>query len=946
MDDKDLIFGGDFFDIEADLLAKPPSLKLQEGELREVAVLFADIKGFSSISNLFDAETIHSRMDEIMKIFTKCIVFYGGTVDKYMGDGIMALFGAKEASEQDTERCVMAAIKMQQQLQLYNSLLSRQPGFTDLTLGLRIGINTGLVSVGKVGGKEIDDYTVYGPPVNLASRMESNAPVNSIMLPKDTKKLIERNFDFALVGDVKVKGFEDPIECWTVVGPKQDSQLHRRNHATGYIGREQELHTLFSALDSLKESTEPVSIGVRGEAGLGKTRLVYEFEKARQDRASFLHGACNAVTRSPLNLFTSLFETLFKLQVNEDPVAKQRKLDGGFTELSGSLPADLKLRLDDVKSLVGFLLEIRSNDPRLKQTGGDLLSHLSNAIETVFECVYAANVDTHKALVMIFDDLHWIDEASTRVLENLLNRFSNRSSGVLFILMYRTEYTVPSFIKHSSSLTEISLSPLPPDDIRRLITQHVKDIDIPAEVLDRVCELSEGNPFFLEEWCNYIDEIPHGDLKDFPVPANLHAMILSRLDKLPHALRMVLHKASVIGQEFFVDILRSVEERLEDHIDIDQTLEKLESQSLILRLLGFEYSTYFFKHITTREVAYKTLLHENRKMLHLLTAEAIERIFSDRLSEFYFTLGDHYFRAENTDKAIYYLKLSAENAARIYNNQQALDLYEQVLPLQSNKLDQLWTRFRIADIHWLTGNWKKALEIVSEIDSELSEHHDDRLLFEVIRFKGIAAIYDRKMDESLSLFKQGLDIATSLGDKLLLCIANGNLGNWHQFNKELDNAKKYHLISLDLAIENGDPQRRAKTLSNLGLLHTENKEYDQAESYFSQSLQIAIDNRFLKEESIALGNLGYTKILRKDFPAAMSLLEQKLKLAEMMNDKLELIKVLGNIGNTHCELKNFSAALECYRRILEYRLYLGDEKGAELTRQLISDTIKKMNSGK
>lgn len=148
-----------------------------------------------------------------------------------------------------------------------------------------------------------------------------------------------------------------------------------------------------------------------------------------------------------------------------------------------------------------------------------------------------------------------------------------------------------------------------------------------------------------------------------------------------------------------------------------------------------------------------------------------------------------------------------------------------------------------------------------------------------------------------------------------------------------------------------EPGRAEKMIAcfagfNLGLLHTENKEYDQAESYFTQSLQIAIDNRFLKEESIALGNLGYTKILRKDFPAAMSLLDNKLKLAEMMNDKLELIKVLGNIGNTHCELKNFSAALECYRRILEYRLYLGDEKGAELTRQLISDTIKKMNSGK
>ena len=223
MQNNDIIFGTDFFSLEDELAIQEDKLELREGELREVAVLFADIKGFSSISNLFDAETIHKKMDEIMKIFTKCIVFYGGVVDKYMGDGIMALFGAKKATEQDTERSIHAALKMQQQLNLYNSLLARQPGFENLSLGLRIGINTGLVSVGKIGQSRGEEFTVYGPQVNLASRMESNAPVNRIMMPAHTKKLVERIFDFEHQGSVQVKGFEEPINAWLVVGAKLES---------------------------------------------------------------------------------------------------------------------------------------------------------------------------------------------------------------------------------------------------------------------------------------------------------------------------------------------------------------------------------------------------------------------------------------------------------------------------------------------------------------------------------------------------------------------------------------------------------------------------------------------------------------------------------------------------------------------------------------------------
>jgi len=942
MHDNELIFGGDFFDLEEELAPTTDKLQLREGELREVTMLFADIKGFSSISNLFDAETIHRKMDEIMKIFSRCIGFYGGFVDKYMGDGIMALFGAKLTTEQDTERALLAALKMQQQLRLYNALLNRQPGFEKVELGVRVGINAGLVSVGKVGEDREGDFTVYGPEVNLASRMESNAPVNRIMLPEKTMFAAKRNFEFEAAGLKSVKGFDEPIPCYLLVGPKLDSSLHRRNHSTRYIGREEELRLLQSTFDQLGRSEAIPLLGIRGEAGLGKTRLAYEFELANQNRARFLHGACSAVSPTPLNLFTSVCETLFRTTVNDKPELKRSKLETGFKELLAQAEPGDSDKLRDIHPLIAFLLELKSDDPRLKQSGTDLLGHLSQAVEILVQALIERSKREHKPLVMVLDDLHWLDEASAKVLENLLNRLARTEVKplLMFVLMFRLEYELPEYFGRLAKTCEVELKPLSENEIKTLITNHAQSLQLSNATLEKVVSLSQGNPFFLEEWCNYIGDLPKADLQDFPVPANLHMLIQSRLDKLPQDLRMLLHKASVIGQEFFVDILRFMESKLQDPIDIDATLSTLEDQALILKMLGFEYSTYFFKHITTREVAYKTLLSENRKLLHKLCGEAIEALYADRLEDFTYALAEHFSRAGIEDKAALYLQKAAGHAAEIYNNQQALQLYSKLLELPSLPLTQaLETRMRMADIKWLTGDWKAALAEGEKLLPEAEEAGLDKLCFEIHRFLGIAAFYKADMQGSKSRLDEAEKLAQKLDDPFLLAIAAGNLGNWFFQQNNLTEAKAKHQQCYNLAVHNGDLQRQAKTLSNLGLIYLEEKDFELAETYFRQSLEIAAEHRMRKEESIALGNLGWTKMLTGDMEAALPLLEQKLKLAEEMNDKLELIKVLGNIGNLMLSQEDKTQAKFCYSRILELRNYLGDENGAVKVREFMKATF-------
>lgn len=926
--DEDLFFEADFLSDDEE----KKKLSLKEGELREVSVLFADIKGFTSISNLFEPEVIHGKMDEIMKIFSRCINFYGGFVDKYIGDGIMALFGAKKATEQDTQRCVLAALKMQEQLQLYNKLLGREPGFENLQLGLRIGINTGLVSVGKVGQSREGDFTVYGPEVNLASRMESNAPVNRIMMPKATMQLVEHSFDFESQGPVSVKGMPEPVDCYLVLGQKTESKSLAKSI---FIGREEELGILNAAYQNSQKSLQ--ILGLKGEAGIGKSRVVQEF-CGQTSHALILRGICSSISPSPFNLFAKIFESYFAVRHNDPVKQKKIQLESGIAELAQNSPQ--KQKIMDCLPLLGLLMEIRYPDPRIEQKGKDLLDHLLRAIETILMAIIAQARDRQQNIIMIWDDIHLVDEASAKAIDFLLDRLQTQAAAILILALYRLDYQILPSITAFPSFEELQIQALSREKIDALVSHYTADRNLADDTLKLVRELSNGNPFFLEEWCNYIVNLPKQDLDEYPVPANLYALILSRLDNLPQELRLILHKASVIGHEFFVEILREVEKRLDDPVDLDSTLNRLEEHSLIMRLLGFDYSTYFFKHITTREVAYQTLLHQNRKMLHQLTAEAIESLFEDQLEEFTFALAEHYLKAEIPDKAIPYLKQGVEQAAQVFDNKLALKLGEKLLPLLSDNQAKAALLIKLADIRWLTGEWEIAEKIISE--SQVLSPKDSIQFCEIHRFKGVAAFFRGEYDTARQEFDLGYQLALKLGDQLQVCIALSNLGIWNQHHKKYGEALKCHRESLALAEKLKQNQRQAKTHSNLGLIYLEQEDFEKAYQAFELSLKISEEHQYLKDESIALGNLGWACLLHKRYDEAKYWLDRKLDLATRMNDKLEIIKALGNLGNMHFEQAEYQQALQFYERSLALKRQLGNKREIENSLKAIEQVKAKL----
>ncbi len=951
----DFVFFTDYLDSESDNKLQKDKFLLKEGERREVSILFVDVKNSTTLGSTLDPELFQSRIDNLMKRFTKCVTFYGGYVDKYLGDGLMALFGAKQATEQDTERAVLTGLRMIEQMEIYNRRMLELGEQT--VLGIRIGINTGLVVVGKVGEEREGDFTVTGSAVHLAQRMEANAPEGKILLPKNVMTMVERCFNFENHGVISVKGFSEPIDTYTVQSQKAEKAQRWYRQKSIYVGRTKELGILQSKLDSITndckqtdsaEVLNPV-IGIKADAGMGKTRLVHEFLGPIEKDITILSGTASGIVRTPFMLLRSLFESEFRIYQGESIDSKREKLTKGFQRLQHSLNLENRTRLSDAKALIEALLEIPVNDPRIKQQGNDLLLLLKSAAQVLIEAIIHYHAQEAKPIVIVFDDLHWMDELSGTILEHLFRRISMGEyrypkCKLMMILEYRQDYQVGSILRKYPSFTEIELEALSIGEMRSFINHYVSSKDITEELVGKVVELSLGNPFYMEEWCNYYLEASESPVNDLAVPLNLNALILSRLDMLDKSIRLLLQKAAVIGQEFFVDILSWVEDRLYYPIDVSETLAQLEKQAYIMKLIGFDYSAYFFKHIITRDVAYKTLLIENRLILHKLAAEAIEALYPDRQQEFLFILADHYHKASQIDKAIYYLEKAARAATDKYSNKLAIELWQKLLTMVESKPENASECIRLAqmlliisEIEMNIGAWDDAENSMGKAYLCLDKSPEDK--FEYHRLKGLLSFRRGEMIEALDNWNSCLKHAD---DNRRFSIAHSYLGIWYQHHKDYSVSLEHHNHSLAFADTDRDLMQKAKTLSNIGLVHLALGDLVSAKQFFDDCLMIAEENQYLKLQSICLGNLGVLNYKMQDYTNAMSFYQRKRAIVDRIDDRAELIKVLGNIANIHRENGDHAAALELYAQVLILKEELGNKHELSITCSCIADEYQSL----
>jgi class 3 adenylate cyclase/ribosomal protein L40E len=630
-----------------------------EGERKLVTVLFADVANYTSMSEKLDPEEVHQIMDGCFKILMDEIHRYEGTINQFTGDGIMALFGAPVAHEEHAQKACYTALSIQKSLSEYAENIKKHYG---VDFQMRIGLNSGPVVVSSIGDDLRMDYTAVGDTTNLASRMESMARPGTILVSKNTYRLTREFFEFKSLGEVEVKGKEYPQEAFelTKVGEVETRiEAAVAKGLTRFVGRKNSMAALVEACDKAHSGSGQV-VGIVGEAGVGKSRLLLEFRnRLPQSEFAYLEGRCLHYGGSmPYLPMLDILRSYFDIKGDDlEHIIKEK-----MAEKVLQLDERLKRVLPPFQEILSLKVE---DETYLNLEPGQKRERTFEALRDLF-----VRESQNKLLVLVVEDLHWIDKTSEEFLDYLIGWLAG--TRILLILLYRPEYTHPWGSK--SYYNRIGLDQLTAKSSTELVQAILEGGQVVPELRELILGRASGNPLYMEELTQTLLEngsiqrkedqyVLSAKASEIQIPDTIQGIISARMDRLEDNLKRIMQVASVIGRDFAFRILQA----------ITGVREELKSYLLNLQGLEFIYEKrlfpeleYIFKHALIQEVAYNSLLQKRRREIHEKIGKAIEQIYMNRLEEFYEMLAYHYQKAANHMKAYQYLVQAGDAAARLY----------------------------------------------------------------------------------------------------------------------------------------------------------------------------------------------------------------------------------------------------------------------------------------
>lgn len=750
-----------------------------EGERKIVTVLFADIKGSMDIMERLDPEEAKQLIDPCLQQMMKAVHRVEGTVNRILGDGIMALFGAPLALEDHAQRALYAALLMHDAVDRYAVALREQHG---ISLQIRVGVNTGEVVVRTISNNLDMDYSAVGHAVGLAARMESLATPGSTLVTLYTYRITQDYFRFAARGGVKVKGVRDPLETYELLGPgTSHSRLAARatQGLSPFVGRTRELVQLQETLALVGPGRGQV-VTLIGEAGVGKSRLLEELKPTLRTQGYLLiEGAAfpYGKTRAYLPLIEML-KHYCDLSDQDSPETYRTRLQGKLAALDASLIEYVPVLLE--------LFGIDSNDPATASLPAE--ARLQRILDAIKRLIAAQS--RRQPVALIIEDLHWLDARSLAFLHSLVTGIA--ALPVVLLCTHRPGTTYPW--EDQSFVHRLQVVPLPRDLITSLFTALVGTDPTVAPLAALASERSGGNPFFLEEIIQNLVETMtlRGQpgayelarpVSEWTSPPTVHGVLASRLDRLPPSLKIVLQTAAVIGR----DVPRPLLARVAGLTDtaLDQALALLQAREFLYETAVYPEPVYTFKHALTQEVAYQELLHERRTTLHATVAAVIEELYGNRLAEHVTLLAYHYSRSANTAKALHYLNLAGQRAFDLYADTDALQLWEErlrllaTLPVNPERdRQEVRTRLRLIGVLSRQGNEDVPIRAQFEAaDAVCQRLNDARLLAELHATLALAYVLWGRPQWGLPHADAATQLADSLQDAPLRVISRGPLAH-------------------------------------------------------------------------------------------------------------------------------------------------------------------------
>jgi class 3 adenylate cyclase len=656
----------------------------RQGERRQATILFADLSGFTSLSETMDAEIVSGLMNEIYTILGKAVEDRGGVICRFIGDCLMALFGAPSALEHASWRALDAALEMRDRL--HNFLASRN---LSTSLDIHSGVNTGEVVSGTIGSESKQEYTVYGDAVNVASRLKDAAPKGGIYVGLQTHHETRDNYEYKAMQPIALKGKESPVAVYELLSRK-GGVARGRMIFSPLVGRQKELDLL--ELQVLKAiNGEGSVVHVIGEAGVGKSRLIAELRnKECLQRVTLLEGRAQSFgTNLSYHPIVDLLRKWAAIREEDGEAEAFRKLEKAIRSAS---PEEADETLPFIATLMGLPLRGK-HAQRMAGIVGDTLAKL--IMRTARDLLSRAA--QRQALVIVLEDMHWADESTVEFVEYLFRLVDK--DRVLFVNVFRPKEERGERLSktardgYGSRYVEVMLRPLDQGGCAELVSNLLKSSSVPPAIMESIISRTGGNPFFVEEVMRACidDESVEVEkegfrvtekLQSFVVPATVNEVIMSRFDRLEEATRQLLRVASVIGRSFFYRILVQIAQGVGK---IDEKIEGLKEMQIILERSRMEEVEYLFKHALAQESIYDSILLQVRKSLHLSVAQAVESIFAERVGEFAGMLALHYTRGEDYDKAEEYMIRAGEEALKAAGSSEALTYYGDALDLYLKK---------------------------------------------------------------------------------------------------------------------------------------------------------------------------------------------------------------------------------------------------------------------
>jgi class 3 adenylate cyclase/tetratricopeptide (TPR) repeat protein len=893
-----------------------------EGERKQVTVLFVDVSGFTSLSERLDPEDVHGLMNRAFELMLTEVHRYEGTVNQFLGDGIMALFGAPIAHEDHAQRAVHAALEIQKALQGYKEELEH---VRRINFQVRQGINTGLVVVGSIGSDLRMDYTAVGDTTNVAARLQQAADPGRIVISEVTHRLVAGYFHTRPLGELSLKGKVEPIQAWEVISARVARtrlEVEAERGLTPFVGRERELQILCECFEKTQGGHGQV-VFVVGEAGIGKSRLLLEFHRRLGDEATWLEGRAMSFGRSiPFHPLIDLLKRNFRIEEADTEETIIKKIEASVLRLG----EDLRPILPYLRYLLSVdpgELAVLSMDPKLRR--GEIFDARRRL---------AARAAEIHPQVVVYEDVHWMDQATEESL--LFAADSIPNSRILQILTYRPGYVHP--FGERTYHTRIALDTLSTADSVAIAKAVLATEYFPQELNTLIVRKAEGNPFFVEEIVKSLQEVgairQAGDhyvlakrLDEIFVPDTIQDVIMARIDRLAEAPKKTLQLASVIGREFtrrLVDRLGEIHERTEEFLRDLKAIELIYEKSLFPEL------AYMFKHALTHDVAYNSLLVQRRKELHGLVGLAIEELYTERLAEQYEVLGYHFSKAEEWTKALDYLLRAAEKATKSFAIREAIAVYDQALGAAARLGDSVDTR-TLMGIHQA----KMSLYHIMS-DFERSRTEGERLLAlarsardrvsegAALAGMGFAFLWSHDFDHALDYSRQAIEVASAAAAKPVLAAGHYVTGFAYATTGRLVESTEEFERALTMSREAGDVLHESLTLCFIGLETNWAGNYEEASRFLSDGLRIARENNLLVPLLYGLFMRGVTLTGKGDYDDGLATLAEGLALSEKVGDEVQRHRMLNCLGWLYMECGDLDRAMDLNRQGAEGARKRGD----------------------